>query len=107
MGFQRTRDLTAMEHLSGARAPVSVTRINPPKFQELWVETQFWKSATPFHTSWTAMARIRKPKILLIAPTALGPRRRTSGPPMQKNSATLSAIPAMPMTIPRYADALD
>src|ERR1700716_4323632 len=46
---------------------------------------QFLKSATPSHTSWTAMARIRKPKMRLIAPTAPGPRRRTSGPPIIRN----------------------
>src|SRR5580658_7466372 len=62
---------------------------------------QFLKSATPSQTNWTAMARIRKPKILLMAPTALGPRRRTSGPPNQKNRRTESATPAIPMTIPR------
>ena len=52
------------------------------------------------------MARIRKPKILLIAPTALGPSRRTSGPPNQKNSNTVSAIAAIPMIIPKYEAAL-
>src|ERR1019366_7823203 len=106
MGFQRTRDLPATEHLSGARAPVSVTRTKALKFQELSGQTQFWKSATRFHTSWTAMATIRKPKILLIAPTALGPRRLTSGPPRTKNRVTLSATAAIPMIIPRYAAAL-
>src|SRR5580704_5368967 len=48
------------------------------------------------------MARIRKPKILLMAPTALGPRRRTSGPPNQKKSNTESATPPIPMIMPRY-----
>src|SRR5271169_930055 len=48
------------------------------------------------------MARIRKPKILLMAPTTLGPSRRTSGPPNQKNSSTVRATPAMPITMPRY-----
>ncbi len=37
------------------------------------------------------MARIRKPKILLMAPTALGPSRRTSGPPSPKKRVTLRA----------------
>src|SRR5580693_3942134 len=63
---------------------------------------QFLKSATPSQTNWTAMARIRKPKILLMAPTALGPSRRTNGPPSQKKSNTVSATAAMPMTMPMY-----
>src|SRR5580693_7434077 len=45
----------------------------------------------PFHTSCTAMARIRKPKILLITPTAWGPKRRACGSPSHKNKATLRA----------------
>jgi hypothetical protein len=52
------------------------------------------------------MAKIRKPKILLIAPTALGPSRRTNGPPSQKNSNTESAIAPMPITMPIYEAAL-
>src|SRR5271155_2156958 len=52
------------------------------------------------------MARIRNPKILLMAPTALGPNRRTNGPPNQKKSNTVSAIPAMPITMPMYEAAL-
>jgi hypothetical protein len=42
------------------------------------------KSATPFHTNCTAMDRIRNPKIRLIAPMALGPRRLTNGPPSRR-----------------------
>ena len=61
---------------------------------------QLMKSAMPSVTNWTAMAKIKKPNILLIAPTALGPSLRTSGPPSQKKRTTLRAIPAIPMTMP-------
>ena len=43
------------------------------------------KSAAPFHTSCTAIARMRNPKMRLIAPTAPGPRRFTNGPPSCRN----------------------
>src|ERR1700730_17131889 len=59
------------------------------------------KSATPSQTSWTAMARIRKPKMRLIAPTAPGPSRRTSGPPIHRNKKTDKPTATMPITMPR------
>ena len=43
------------------------------------------KSAAPFHTNCTAIARIRNPKMRLIAPMAPGPRRFTNGPPRHSN----------------------
>src|ERR1022692_3879804 len=95
-----------MKHLPGARTPNNATRTEGPKFPETSRPDQFPKSATPSHTNWTAMARIRKPKILLMAPTALGPSRRTNGPPSQKNNNTDRATPAMPITMPKYEAAL-
>src|ERR1039458_3720507 len=113
----------------GALAPVWDTRATEPRFQEnsdQWMQSRasrprhtsyVLKSATPSHTSWTAVASIKKPKILLMAPTALGPKRRTSGHPSKRTvlrkapprqcrlpclryDAALSTCAAKPMTTP-------
>jgi len=59
------------------------------------------KSATPSHTNCTAIARIKNPKMRLMAPVAHGPRRSTSGPPRRRNRYTASPIAVIAITIPR------
>jgi hypothetical protein len=59
------------------------------------------KSATPSHTNCTAIARIKNPKMRLMAPVAHGPSRSTSGPPRRRNRYTASPIAVIAITIPR------
>src|SRR5207302_2386425 len=73
------------------------------RFKILGLAPDHLNSATPSHTNCTAIARIKNPKIRLMAPTALGPRRATSGPPNRKNRQTVTASAATPTTMPRYA----
>src|SRR5579863_1673728 len=81
---ERVEDFRGTDHLRGARAPVRDTRGIGAGFPENSAllcsvagrspfgfaqgrsapHVQPRKSATPSHTSWTAIARIRKPKIL-------------------------------------------